>query len=463
MGNNRVKDNYLGKKISIFTGLICLFVILSVIYSLLILKKDINKEDKSNLLRIETSNQRELIKEMFKENIYYMENDFYDYTVINLIGEVIFSSIDDFNKGEKINLENEIGYDNAFDNRKNGLIRYSTPLVNDDVQEAIIIIDLPQSILKKESKNEKFIPIWILLFFIGILAFMINKFVKVDIIKPIKEIHSSAKAILNGSYRCKVNYDYHGEVGEFCHDFEAMRDEIKNSKEKEEGLKRNEKELLACISHDLKTPLSSISGYVEGIRDGIVKDEDGIKRYSNIILKKSKELAKLIDDILEQSKTELNEMSIEREEIYSDDYLKEVLEDLSIDVATHNMSLTVKGEIPRALIFIDATRINQVINNIIENSIKYSIEGESIEIWVDNDIDKIIVNIKDFGSGISIGDIPFVFNKFYRGEKYRNTNISGSGLGLSISKYIVESHGGNIKCSSSLESGTTISFTIPKM
>ncbi|WP_346929977.1 HAMP domain-containing sensor histidine kinase [Clostridium sp.] len=463
MGNNRVKDNYLGKKISIFTGLICLFVILSVIYSLLILKKDINKEDKSNLLRIETSNQRELIKEMFKENIYYMENDFYDYTVINLIGEVIFSSIDDFNKGEKINLENEIGYDNAFDNRKNGLIRYSTPLVNDDVQEGIIIIDLPQSILKKESKNEKFIPIWILLFFIGILAFMINKFVKVDIIKPIKEIHSSAKAILNGSYRCKVNYDYHGEVGEFCHDFEAMRDEIKNSKEKEEGLKRNEKELLACISHDLKTPLSSISGYVEGIRDGIAKDEDGIKRYSNIILKKSKELAKLIDDILEQSKTELNEMSIEREEIYSDDYLKEVLEDLSIDVATHNMSLTVKGEIPRALIFIDATRINQVINNIIENSIKYSIEGESIEIWVDNDIDKIIVNIKDFGSGISIGDIPFVFNKFYRGEKYRNTNISGSGLGLSISKYIVESHGGNIKCSSSLEYGTTISFTIPKM
>jgi len=463
VGNNRVKDNYLGKKISIFTGLICLFVILSVIYSLLILKKDINKEDKSNLLRIETSNQRELIKEMFKENIYYMENDFYDYTVINLIGEVIFSSIDDFNKGEKINLENEIGYDNAFDNRKNGLIRYSTPLVNDDVQEGIIIIDLPQSILKKESKNEKFIPIWILLFFIGILAFMINKFVKVDIIKPIKEIHSSAKAILNGSYRCKVNYDYHGEVGEFCHDFEAMRDEIKNSKEKEEGLKRNEKELLACISHDLKTPLSSISGYVEGIRDGIAKDEDGIKRYSNIILKKSKELAKLIDDILEQSKTELNEMSIEREEIYSDDYLKEVLEDLSIDVATHNMSLTVKGEIPRALIFIDATRINQVINNIIENSIKYSIEGESIEIWVDNDIDKIIVNIKDFGSGISIGDIPFVFNKFYRGEKYRNTNISGSGLGLSISKYIVESHGGNIKCSSSLEYGTTISFTIPKM
>jgi len=458
-----VKDNYLGKKISIFTGLTYLFVILSVVYSLLILKEDIKKEDKSNLLRIETSNQRELIKEMFKENSYYMENDFYDYTVINLKGEAIFSSIDDFNKGEKINLENEIGYDNAFDNRKNALIRYSIPLVNNDVQEGIIIIDLPQSILKKESKNEKFIPLWILLFLIGILAFMINRFVKIDIIKPIKELHSSAKTILNGSYKCKVNYDYHGEVGEFCHDFEAMRGEIIDSKEKEEKLKRNEKELLACISHDLKTPLSSISGYVEGIRDGIAKDEDGIKRYSNIILKKSKELSKLIDDILEQSKTELNEMSIERKEIYSDDYLKEVLGDLSIDVATHNMKLDVKGQLPRALISIDIIRINQVINNIISNSIKYSKSGEKIEIWVDDEIDKITVNIKDFGSGISIDDIPFVFNKFYRGEKYRNTIISGSGLGLSISKYIVESHGGNIKCSSSLESGTTISFTILKI
>lgn len=463
MGSNRVRDNYLGKKVNIFTGLIALLVIVLSIYSFLFLKEDPKKEDKSNLLRIETSEQRELIKEMFKKNNYYMERNFYNYGVINLKGEVIFSSINDFNKGEKINLESEIGYDNAFANRKNGLIRYSAPLVNNGVQEGIIIIDLPQDILKIPSKNEKFIPLWILLFLIGILAFMINKFVKIDIITPIKELHDSAKAILNGSYQCKVNYDYHGELGEFCHDFEAMRDEIISSKEKEEKLRRNEKELLACISHDLKTPLSSIYGYVEGIRDGIVKDEEGIKRYSNIILKKSKELSKLIDDILEQSKTELNEMPIERKEIYSDDYLKEVLEDLSIDVATHNMRLTVKGELPRALIYIDAVRINQVINNIIANSIKYSEAGEKIEVWIEDDIDKITINIKDFGSGISIDDIPFIFNKFYRGEKHRNTNISGSGLGLSIAKYIVESHGGSIKCSSSLEGGTTASFTIPKM
>ncbi|WP_042273494.1 HAMP domain-containing sensor histidine kinase [[Clostridium] dakarense] len=468
MGNIRVKDNYIGKKISIFTGLICLFIIVSFIYSIIILKDDSKKEGKTNLLRVETSTQREKIKEMYKNNNFYMEESFYDYCVINLRGEVIFSILKDFKKGDKVNLEADIGYDNSFSkrnksNNSNELVRYSTPLVNNNVQEGTIIIDLPKAVTENGDKYEKFIPLWTLLFLIGILTFMINRFVKVDIINPIKELHKSAKNILRGNYDCKIRYDYHGEVGEFCHDFEDMRDEIIVSKEKEERLKKSEKELLACISHDLKTPLSSILGYVEGIRDGIVHDEEGIKRYSNIIIKKSKELSKLIDDILEQSKAELNEMTIERKEMYSYDYLTETLMDLSIDVANKNMKLNIIGDIPNSLISIDEKRMNQVISNIISNSIKYSELGKIIDVWVDNDINSITVNIKDYGSGISIGDIPFVFNKFYRGEKYRNTNISGSGLGLSISKYIVESHGGVIKCLSSLKEGTTISFTIPKI
>ncbi|MGX4599557.1 ATP-binding protein [Faecalimicrobium sp. JNUCC 81] len=468
MGNIRVKDKYLGKKISILTGLICLFIIVSFIYSIIILKYDGKEEGKTNLLRVETSTQREKIKEMYKNNNFNMEESFYDYCVINLRGEVIFSTLKDFKKGDKVNLETDIGYDNSFSKRNkesnsNELVRYSTPLVNNNDQEGTIIIDLPRAVLENSDKYEKFIPLWIILFLIGILTFMINKFVKVDIINPIKEIHKSAKNILRGNYDCKIKYDYHGEVGEFCHDFEAMRDEIIVSKEKEERLKRSEKELLACISHDLKTPLSSILGYVEGIRDGIVHDEEGIKRYSNIIIKKSNELSKLIDDILEQSKAELNEMIIERKEIYSYDYLTETFMDLSIDVANKNMKLNVLGDIPNSLISIDEKRMNQVISNIISNSIKYSESGKIIDVWLDDDINSITVNIKDYGGGISIGDIPFVFNKFYRGEKYRNTNISGSGLGLSISKYIVESHGGVIKCYSSLKEGTTISFTIPKI
>ncbi|MCH1966104.1 HAMP domain-containing histidine kinase [Paeniclostridium sordellii] len=468
MGKYRIKSNYIGRKISIFTGLIFLFIMISFIYSIIILKYDGKEEGKSNLLRIQTSIQREKIKEMYEDNNFRMEKSFYNYAFINLKGEVIFSSLKDFKKEFRVNLENDIGYDNSFIQRAsngilNKLVRYSTPLVINNVQKGTIIIDVPIEILENDYNYKKFIPLWIMLITIGLITIIIKRLIKVDMINPIKDIHKSAKNILRGNYNCKISYDYHGEVGEFCHDFEAMRDEIIVSKEKEERLRRSEKELLACISHDLKTPLSSILGYVEGIRDGIVCDEEGIKRYSNIIIKKSKELSKLIDDILEQSKTELNEMKIERKEMYSNDYLVETLMDISIDVANKNMKLNVLGKIPRALIYIDEKRMNQVISNIISNAIKYSDLGKVIDIWVDDDINSITVNIKDYGSGISIGDIPFVFNKFYRGEKHRNTNISGSGLGLSISKYIVESHGGVIKCNSSLEEGTTISFTIPKI
>lgn len=462
MGSNRVGSNYISKKINIFILLIYVAIVASFIYSLTLIKGDKSREDKGNILRVETSLQRDKINEMFKENNFYMEDEFYNYAVINLKCKVVFSSIKEFNIGDRVNIEKSIGYDNAF-SRSKELIRYSLPLVSNGLQEGIIVIDLPEKVLYSETEVKRLIPLYVLLLCIGILVFRISIFVKRDVLNPINEIHKGTKAILKGSYGYKINYDYHGEVGGLCHDFEAMRDEIKVSKEREEELKRSEKELLASISHDLKTPLSSILGYVEGIRDGIVSDKKGIERYSNVILKKSREISKLIDDILEQSKADLNEMNINRKEIYSDEYLFEILEEVSLDVYSHNMNLVVKGEIPRALILIDELRITQVINNIVSNSIKYSKSGDSIEFSIVEKIDRLIINIKDYGSGISIEDIPFVFNKFYRGEKHRNTNIIGSGLGLSISKYIIESHGGNIKCTSSQDGGTTISFTIPKL
>ena len=150
--------------------------------------------------------------------------------------------------------------------------------------------------------------------------------------------------ILKGDYSEKVKYDYDGEVGEFSHDFEAMRDGLKVLRESEEKLKKSEKELIACISHDLKTPIATISGYCEGILDGVVKDEENIKRYASIILKKSKVLTKLIDDMLEYSKAEINQMTINKEEVYSEKYFLEVFEDISMDVASSGKKFVLEGQ-----------------------------------------------------------------------------------------------------------------------
>lgn len=273
-------------------------------------------------------------------------------------------------------------------------------------------------------------------------------------------MHNSASEILKGNYLEKVEYDYYGEIGEFSHDFENMRDGLIVSKEREEKLKVAEKELLACISHDLKTPIANISGYCEGIIDGVVKEEKDVKRYAGIILKKAIVLTKLLDDILEYSKAEINQMSIKKQEIYSKEFFEGLLDEISMDVISSGRKFIIEGEIPNLLISLDKDKIGQVVNNIVSNSIKYTYGDGIISISFKKIHEGLEISIKDNGVGLAADEIPFVFNKFYRGEKHRNQNIPGSGLGLSIAKYIAEIHNGNIKMISNKDEGTVVIFRV---
>ena len=273
-------------------------------------------------------------------------------------------------------------------------------------------------------------------------------------------MHKSAREILKGNYLEYVNYDYHGEIGEFSHDFEAMRDSLVVAREKEENIKRAEKELLACISHDLKTPIANISGYCEGIIDGVVKEEKDIKRYIGIILKKSRVLNKLLDDILELSKAEINQMTINKKEVYSKEFFEELLEEVSMDVAASGKQFILKTEIPNIIINLDQEKITQVINNIISNAVKYTNDDGIIAMSFKKLNDGLEIICEDNGIGIGQEELKLVFNKFYRSDKHRNQNIPGSGLGLSIAKYIVEMHNGNIELFSEKTIGTTVIIKI---
>lgn len=456
-----MNNNYVNKKIKVIT--VTIFFLVLLLFSYFVITHRINGKNtynKSNILRILVNPQLEEIKEMFNRKRYYSKKEFYNFDLLDLSGNILFSSNNNFNG--RVDLEKDIGYDNAFTVENNSIVRYSVPLMKNDIQSGIVTFYIPYEKIYSNN-NKEMILVYILVLLIVSLLIKINRIIKIDILYPLREVHKSSKTILNGDYSYRVNYDYHGEIGSLCHDFECMREELNIYKKNEEELRLREKELLACISHDLKTPLSSIIGYVEGIKDGIVKDKDGIERYSNVILKRSKEMSKLIDDILEQSKIELNEMSINKKEIYVDKYLLDVLEEVNLDISRHNIKLIYSKDIPQILVLIDPFRIRQVINNIIYNSVKYSKINGIIEIFIVNGEKDININIKDYGEGISTEDIPFVFNKFYRGDIHRDTNIPGSGLGLSISKHIIECHGGTINCVSSIKEGTLISFTIPKL
>jgi signal transduction histidine kinase len=386
--------------------------------------------------------------------------------VVNLDGEVLSSSIKEYKVNSIVDLNGFIEYDNKTALKNSRYIKYTSPLLKGNTQIGTAIFFIPKyKFLGTQAEFHSIIeivPIIFVLFIIIILMFTIYRFAKNDILIPIGTIHGSARKILKGDFSCNIKYDYDTEIGKFCHDFEAMRDELKFSKEKEIEVKANEKELIACLSHDIKTPLTAIHGYVSGIKDGIVKDQAGIQNYCSIILNRVKMLSKLLEDILEHSKAELNKMDIKVEEFYSEEFFKDMLEDLEMEVTSKNLKFIPPNKIPDLVLNADKKRISQVMYNLISNSIKYSkVKGE-ISIYFEDDYKYLKVYVKDTGIGISKGDIPFIFNKFYRAEKCRNQNIPGSGLGLSISKYIVEAHGGFIECIQSSAEGTIMCFALPK-
>ena len=387
------------------------------------------------------------------------------YILIDLDGNVVWAQGNTiYHTGEHFPLKALSGI-NA-ENVEKGIYQYVTPILIHNRLSYTAVINLPaKEYLKKDFAYYLLLIPAVLLLFLGLcLVIGFIRLMKNSIFEPLAALHKATNNILLGDLETPLTYDYDDETGILCHDFEAMRAKLLYSSNHAKQLKDNEKLLLACISHDLKTPLASISAYVEGIIEEVVTDKEDIKKYAYIVMNKVKILSKLIDDILEHSKTELDELSIHLEEVYSKKYFTDIFTDLSMDVAHAGIDFQI-DEIPDFLINIDPQRIRQVICNIIFNSIKFTSTGGiiSVNFFTDHSYQKeeLVISIKDTGKGIGAADLPFIFDKFYRGEKARTLNIAGSGLGLNISRYIVTKHGGHIECDSILDVGTTIMFSLP--
>lgn len=452
-------------KLKLITLSIFILAAFVIIYSVNLIYSKNTFYPTANKGRILTNSIKSSLEEAMLKNDLSNINSKYPFAVIDLKGKVLYSSISIYKKDDVTNLNDFIEYDNNSSAASQELIKYSTPISisNEQIGTAIFLIPR-KDILSVNPSTSTFlalIPIIIALLLIIILIVYIYILLKKDMLLPLAEIHNSARRILKGDFSYKVKYDYDNEIGAFCHDFEAMRDEFKFSKEKELTIKTNEKELLACLSHDIKTPLTAIHGYVSGIKDGIVNDKEGIDNYCDIILNRVNMLNKLLEDILEHSKAELNKMEISLSEFYSRDFFIDILEDLTYEIQSKGLSFIYPDKIPNVIINGDKKRLSQVMYNLVSNSIKYSKENGTISIYFEADNNYIYVYVKDNGIGISSADIPNIFNKFYRGEKSRNQNIPGSGLGLSISKYIIEAHGGFINCAQSSSEQTVFCFALP--
>lgn len=297
---------------------------------------------------------------------------------------------------------------------------------------------------------------------LGFLVFYFSRIISRQILIPLEELNEATKNIAEGNLDYEIEYSGNNELGKFCEAFETMRLRLKKSLEKQSLYENNRKELIASISHDLKTPITSIQGYIEGLIDGIYKDEETFEKYLRIIRDKTLKLNHLIDDLFYYSKLELDKLNVKTKEYNSRVVFNEMLKPLKLEFEEIDQKLIVNKPIPEVKISIDKKRIGQVIDNIIKNAREFMDKEGVVEISFAEDGEYFSVYISDNGLGIREKDKKYIFEKFYRGEKSRSRKFGGTGLGLAICKEIIKAHQGEIGVESTRGKGSTFYFKLPK-
>ncbi|MED3573116.1 HAMP domain-containing sensor histidine kinase [Cytobacillus praedii] len=295
---------------------------------------------------------------------------------------------------------------------------------------------------------------------IGILNYLVSR----SIIKPISVLRKGAERIKSGDLNFQIAAASKNEIGQLNQAFEEMRIKLKESVDLQIQYEENRKELLSNISHDLKTPITSIIGYVEGIKDGVANTPEKMNKYLNTVYTKAKDLDLLIDELFLFSKLDLQKEQFSFEKVELVQYLKDFVEELSLDLVQQGILLELSPALKPVYIIADREKLKRVMSNLINNSIKNMNKDEKrICISLHERSNDLIIQVIDNGSGIKPEALPFIFNRFYRAEQSRNSQTGGSGLGLAIVKKIIIEHGGEVWAASELNKGTSIFFTLNKV
>ncbi|MFR3729646.1 sensor histidine kinase [Lacrimispora sp.] len=285
-----------------------------------------------------------------------------------------------------------------------------------------------------------------------------------SVISPLGRLKVATKNIRDGNLDFALEIEEDDEIGQLCQDFEEMRMRLKESAEEKVQYDKENKELISNISHDLKTPITAIKGYVEGIMDGVASSPEKLDRYIRTIYNKANDMDKLIDELTFYSKIDTNKIPYTFSKLSVSNYFRDCVDEVGLEMEARNIELGYFNYVDEDVVIIaDAEQLRRVINNIISNSVKYMDKKSGIiNIRIKDVGDFIQVGIEDNGKGIPAKDLPNIFDRFYRTDSSRNSSQGGSGIGLSIVKKIVEDHGGRIWATSKEGIGTEIHFVLRK-
>ncbi|MBN2186242.1 MAG: HAMP domain-containing protein [Dehalococcoidia bacterium] len=292
--------------------------------------------------------------------------------------------------------------------------------------------------------------IWGCLVAVGI-AVAITFFLSRRILAPVKALTSAAKRLGSGDFSQRVQVKDRGELGELASTFNSMASNL----ERAEQLRRN---MVADVAHELRTPLSNVRGYLEAVHDGVIKpDADTIRSLDEEAML----LSRLVNDLQELGLAEAGELKLARQPESITELIKQTAAIAQAQVAAKEISVSIDLPDKLPLVNIDAPRISQVLRNLLENAVTHTFQGGVIEMTAREQDNYIEVAVSDTGEGIPAEDLPNIFERFYRVDKSRARATGGSGLGLTIAKRLVETHGGKIEAVSEIGKGSCFSFTVP--
>ncbi len=301
------------------------------------------------------------------------------------------------------------------------------------------------------------------MFIISIIAvsFIMSK----TISKPLKELSYGANEIANGNLDYVIDYDSTNEIGVTVKSFNHMTDQLKQLTERQHTIEQSRKEMIAGVAHDLRTPLTSVKGYVEGLMDGIANTPEKQQLYLKTIYTSTLNMERLLDELLTVSRLELGNIELDCKPININDFLDDCAEELRTELHELDFDFEYTNNCDGDFtVMIDTDRFQRVIRNIISNSVKYAKKDEKgkIEFAAQTYQKSVIITLADNGIGIEDENLSKIFESFYRADPARTKTSEGSGIGLSVARQIVELHGGKIWATGKEGKGLTILISLPR-
>lgn len=420
--------------------------------------KEVKKQIAVDAARLEDRAYLSGINEKIEEKGSYIivrkESDIY-YTGNKTAADKIFSRLPAYGFA---NDSNDAGY---YYNNMSKLVKQLDFTFTDGSKGSFFIVTKINSLISKQLLVDMFIAIILILVFTSL---MLTQWIQKGVFEPVNELNMAMKNIADGNLEYTLDTDNKGEIGELYRNYEEMRLRLKESTDEKVQHEKKNRELISNISHDLKTPITAIKGYVEGIMDGVADTPEKMDKYIKTIYNKANDMDRLINELTIYSGIDSNRIPYHFHRINVADYFGDCVEEVGLDLESRNVELNYSNLVSAdTMIIADPEQLKRVINNIIGNSVKYMEKEKGvIDIRILDEVDSIRVEIEDNGKGIAAKDLPNIFERFYRTDASRNSSKGGSGIGLSIVKKIVEDHGGYIWATSKEGEGTCLHFVFRK-